>query len=92
MSPRRLKTIALPGIDDIIILYDATRPGKYSARNVENLVREDAQGRTIWSAQLPQDGPTDSFTDMRLEDGKLIGHTWSCWIVSVRYRDATCVY
>ena len=83
MPPRRLNTINLPAADGSIVLYDWMRPGKHSARNIENLVREDASGNTVWSAKLPQEGPSDSFTNVRLEGDKLIAWTWSCWMVSV---------
>jgi hypothetical protein len=83
MPPRRLKTIALPEAGGSIVLYDAYRPGKYPARNIENLVREDALGNRVWSATLPQEGPSDSFTDVHLDGDRLIAHTCSCWIVSV---------
>jgi hypothetical protein len=83
MSHRRLNTIALPGTDDTVVLYDGVEPGKYSVRNVENLIREDAQGQVVWSAKLPQEGPADFFTDIRLDGDKLAGSTFSCWIVSV---------
>jgi hypothetical protein len=67
-----------------IVLYDwmGLKSG-YSARNIENLVRLDVTGNMLWSAKLPQEGPADFFTDVRLEANKLIASTWSCGTVSV---------
>jgi hypothetical protein len=80
---RILNSIDLPD-GGRIVLYDwmGLKSG-YSERNIENLVRLDVTGKTLWSAKLPQDGPADCFTDIRLERDKLAGFTFSCWIVSV---------
>ncbi len=53
-----------------------------TARNDYNLVRMDAQGHIVWVAELPRND-SDSFVDVRLDNGRLMGNTWSCYLVTL---------
>src|SRR4051812_32612770 len=84
MTVRILTSIDLTVDGGSIVLYDWTSLGSgYSARNIENLVRLDADGKTVWSAKLSQTGPKDFFTDMRFEGDVLVAHTWSGYLASI---------
>ncbi|WP_416066498.1 hypothetical protein ACK9YZ_10275 [Rhizobium sp. ZK1] len=68
-----------------ILLYDYMLE---EVKDGRNLMRVNASGDVVWKASLP---PVSAFPDcfvaVRLEGGKLITHTYSCYLVAVDIED-----
>jgi hypothetical protein len=79
---RIVKSIALPGTSDAIVLWEGVL-NRLNARNDHNLVRLNGRGEIIWTAQLPERTNPDSFVDVRFEGNVLAANTWSCYLVTL---------
>lgn len=74
MAANILQQIELP--EGIVRLYDWMSPEVLHGQNLVML----CDGQEVWKA-VPPGGGTDCFTDISLEDGVLLAHTWSCYKV-----------
>jgi outer membrane protein assembly factor BamB len=57
-----------------LVLYDWSHEPAYRFENLRCL---DAEGRTVWIAQLPANTVVDGFVAVRIERGSAIATTWS---------------
>ncbi len=81
MSDKIMDRIDLPDGEGSILLYDYMLE---EVKDGRNLIRVDATGDIVWKATLPPvSAIPDCFVAVRLEDGKLIANTLSCYLVAV---------
>lgn len=85
MSNRIMDRIDLSDDRGSILLYDYMLE---EVKDGRNLMRVSASGDIVWKASLPfVSAIPDCFVEIRLEGGKLIANTYSCYLVAVDIED-----
>lgn len=76
--------IALPNTDDAVAILEYEAGPRVDHNRVQgwpNLVRVRADGSVVWRATAID--ADDSWVEVRCSDGRLKGHTWSGWLVTL---------
>jgi hypothetical protein len=68
--------------DRCVVLGEKDRTKK----NDHNLLCVDPQGAVVWCAETPDPSGPDSYVAARIEDGRVIANSWSCYIVVLDVR------